>query len=340
MKMRRRPNAEEQESLFEVPAPTVEAATWSADIDGLAAALPDGVRLGTMSWTYPGWKNIVYGDRVTQAELTSHGLSAYSKYPLFRTVEIDRTYYGPISRGDFTAFAEQVPDDFRFVVKAHEDCVAIRFPTHARYGKKRGAINARYLDPAYAIASSIEPALAGLGDKLGVLLFPFPPQDVGHPLAFADELHRFLRQLPKTVRYAVELRNTELLTRAYVRALVDIGVVHCHNAWTSMPDVLDQVRDVAPKARSPLVVRWLLHRGETYQDALARTKPFDKLVDEDPPVRDRIANLVARADAHEVPVFVLVDNKAEGCAPASIAKLAGAIVRHRRLLGGAPASVG
>lgn len=332
MSTRRRPNAEEQESLFEVPAPVVETAAWGADVDALGAELPRGIRLGTMSWTYPGWRNIVYGDRVTQAELTSHGLTAYSKYPLFRTTEIDRTYYEPLSKDDFATFAAQVPDDFRFVVKAHEDCVALRFPTHARYGKKRGELNARYLDPAYAIASSIEPALAGLGDKLGVLLFPFPPQDVGHPLAFADELHRFLQKLPKTVRYAVELRNAELLTRAYVRALVDTGVVHCHNAWTAMPDVLDQVRDVVPKARSPLVIRWLLRRGETYQDALARTKPFDKLIDENPPVRDRIANLVARADAHGVPVFVLVDNKAEGCAPMSIAKLADAIVRRQHLL--------
>ena len=52
------------------------------------------------------------------APLARHGLPAYSKHPLLKTVCIDRTFYAPLARDDYRAYAEQVPDRFRFVVKA------------------------------------------------------------------------------------------------------------------------------------------------------------------------------------------------------------------------------
>jgi hypothetical protein len=57
--------------------------------------------------------------------------------------------------------------------------------------------------------------------------------------------------------------------------------------------------------------------------------PFSHLVDEDPTNRDEVARLVAKAVAHDVPAFALLDNKAEGSAPATAVELARAIVRLR-----------
>ena len=48
----------------------------------------------------------------------------------------------------------------------------------------------------------------------------------------------------------------------------------------------------------------------------------------DLPNRAQIAGLASKALAHGVPVFVFVNNKAEGCAPASIVELARAILAH------------
>ena len=45
--------------------------------------------------------------------------------------------------------------------------------------------------------------------------------------------------------------------------------------------------------------------------------------------RRDIATLIAKALAHEVPAFVVVNNKAEGCAPASIVELAKTIVAFK-----------
>jgi hypothetical protein len=139
---------------------------------------------------------------------------------------------------------------------------------------------------------------------------------------FADRLHAFLRGLPRGPRYAVELRTEALLTREYGAALADAGAIHCHSAWTYMPSVLEQARRLPPQTRKPLLLRWLLRRGERYEQASARFEPFSRLVEEDPATREEVATLVAKALSHNVPVCALVDNKAEGCAPASIELLA------------------
>ena len=162
---------------------------------------------------------------------------------------IDRTYYAPLPAAALQSFAEQVPEDFRFVVKAHEDCTFVRFPSHARYGKKAGEVNPRYLDAAYATEAVVAPFREGLGPKGGVLLFQFPPQAVGEPRAFAEQLGEFLVRLPKDVTYAVEIRNPLLLTREYAASLEEARAVHCHNAWAAMPSIPRQARQYPPPVR-------------------------------------------------------------------------------------------
>jgi uncharacterized protein YecE (DUF72 family) len=274
-----------------------------------------------MSWSYPGWKGVVYAAHARTKDLSGLGLTAYARHPLLRTVEIDRTYYEPIGAEVFRGYAAQVPEDFRFVVKAHEDCTVKQFPGHARYGKKRGKPNPRFLDPAHAAEQVVAPAVAGLGDKLGAVLFQFPPQDVGRPEAFAARLRAFLGALPPGPTYGVELRNRDLLTPAYGAALIEGGAVHVHNVWGGMPLLLDQARRLPPATRRPLMVRWLFPKGDSYEQAGERYLPFDKLVDQDHASRAAVAALVTRALGHGVPALVTVDNKAEGCAPESIVRL-------------------
>ena len=278
-----------------------------------------------MSCSFPGWIGKVYAAGAAKTRLAERGLPAYASHPLHRAVEGDRTYYEAPAAGFFRALAEALPDDFRFLVKAHEECTVFRFPTHARYGKRRGALNGRFLDASYATDVVVGPTVEGLGAKAGPLLFQFPPQLLDAPGAFAERLHDFLRRLPRGPTYAVELRNAELFTPAYAAALLDAGAVHCHNVWSAMPPLLQQARAIPPGARRPLVVRWLLRAGDNYEAAGARYEPFDRLREEDPESRTAIATLVAKAHAHGVPALVTVNNTAEGCAPDGIALLAEAV---------------
>jgi uncharacterized protein YecE (DUF72 family) len=317
----------EQPSLFKLAPRVVEGIEVPAEQRELAHALPPRLRLGTMSWSFPGWRGVIYDEQASPKSFAEAGLTAYTKHPLLRTVEIDRSFYDPLPARYFAGVSEQVPDDFRFVVKAHEDCTLVRYPEHARYGSKQRQLSARYLDAAYATDAVVGPTCEGLGDKLGLLLFQFAPQDAGEPRAFADRLQAFLEALPRGVPYAVELRNVELLTRDYAQAL-NGNAVHALNVWGNMPSVLEQARLIPPAARKPLLIRWLMRRGDTYEGARSRFMPFSRLVEPDSASREAIATLLAKALAHEVPAFVVVNNKAEGCAPESIFELARSISKQ------------
>lgn len=314
-----------QGTLFELPASRVEPAPVRPEHVELAARLPAELRLGTMSWAFPGWRGIVYARDASAERLASEGLGAYATHPFLRSVELDRSYYEPLSSDSLRRMAAEVPDDFRFIVKTHQECTLQRFPSHARYGSKRGTVNTRCMDAAYASDVVIGPTVEGLGAKLGALLLQFSPEDHGTPREFAERLQAFLAALPKGVVYAVELRNAALFTAAYATVLAEAGAVHCHNAWSDMPSVLAQAKAVPPAARRPLIVRWLLRPGDNYAAAGERLAPFDRIVEEDVPRRQSIARLVLRALEHDVPAFVLVNNDAEGCAPESIHRLARAI---------------
>lgn len=305
------------------PAPVSEE-TWR-----MARELPAGLRLGTSSWTFPGWAGLVYGASYSATQLARDGLAAYASHPLLRTVGVDRSYYGPVDARTLARYAAAVPEDFRFLVKAHDACTAWRFSGHERHGAQRGQDNPYFLDPAYARDLVVAPFVEGLGAKGGVLLFQFAPMRVvqlGGSARFAERLHAFLSALPRGPLYAVEIRNTSLLTRRYAEAVHAAGACHCINAIGNMPEPVTQWR-VTDGAQAPaLVVRWMLARHLRYESARERYAPFDRIVEPDPRTCQGIAALVRRASAAGQPAYVVVNNKAEGSAPLTVARLASEIV--------------
>ena len=300
-----------------------------AHLEPVASQLPQTIRLGTSSWSFHGWEGLVYDRPAPQARLAKEGLIAYAQHPLLGTVGVDRTYYAPISAEQFAVYADQVPEAFRFLVKAHDFCTILRFPFHPRYGSRQGHGNDLFLNAQYATQEVIGPFLEGLQDKAGPLLFQFPPQDyssLGSPEQFAERLHTFLIALPRGPRYAVEVRNREILTQAYAEALSSAGACHCLNSHPRMPLLKTQAQ-LAQTGQAPvLVIRWMLARNLSYQAAKERYTPFNRLIDEDPDTREMIADLCINAETRQQPVFVIANNKAEGCAPLSLFRIAERIV--------------
>ena len=306
------------------PEATVAPCAVAAGIAELGAALPKQLRMGTSSWMFPGWRGIVYADDAPQKLLSRLGLEAYSKHPLLGSVGVDRTFYAPIAKQDFVDYALQVPKSFRFLVKAWGE---ITSPTmRGKSGK-----NPRYLNADSAIDYVLTPAFEGLGDKLGPLLFQFPPQGARitkNPDAFADSLHAFFDQLPNGVHYAVELRDTSLLTERYVDAITSAGARHCYAVHPRMPSIARQL-ELAPVTKAtagPIAARWMLHSGLSYEEAKEHYQPFNKLVDADLNSRREFAALATKALELDVPMTVIVNNKAEGSAPHSVLELAKEIV--------------
>lgn len=319
----------DQVGLFGSEAPRVTACPVQPSIQSVSERLSASVRLGTSSWTFPGWAGRLYRGRPTAETLASHGLPAYAQHPLMRTVGVDRTFYKPVGVEVYQAWRQQVPDHFRFLVKAHDHVTTARFPPHARFGTLAGTINPRFLDPDYATTHVVEPTLKGLGDRLGVLLFQFPPhapRDLGEtPRAFAVRLYRFLKALPSDHRYAVEIRNEWCLGRDYAGAVRESGASHCFTIHSGMPPLAAQ-REVVGPGGPQRVVRWMLHPGMSYADAKAKFAPFNTLASEDVTSRNAVATLIEEAQSLGKESTVIINNKAEGCSPASIESLARRLV--------------
>jgi uncharacterized protein YecE (DUF72 family) len=303
-------------------------APHDAGLAPLAAALPPRLRLGTSSWSFPGWQGLVYEGPVSAGSLARHGLAAYARHPLLRCVGVDRTYYGPVEAQYFRTLAAQVPDDFRFVVKADERCTLLRFGPHPRHGDARGTMNPLFLDSAYAAEKVVAPLVDGLGEKAGVLVFQFPPQDLrpaGGAARFVARLGAFLEALPRGPRYGVEIRNADVFGPDYAATLAAVSASPCIAVHPSMPEPGVQAAVLAAEPPPVFVCRWMLRRDLGYEEAKARFAPFDRLQAEDVRVRTTIARLAASAVRAGRDAYVTVNNKAEGSAPLSIARLAAAI---------------
>ncbi|HZZ12424.1 MAG TPA: DUF72 domain-containing protein [Paraburkholderia sp.] len=310
----------------------IAAVPPSPDILALAAALPAQVHLGTSTWSFPGWSGIVYGDDYSKTKLSRDGLNAYGAHPLLKTVSIDRSFYQALTVTDYLRYAQQVPEHFRFIVKAPMTI------TDATVRTERGeptALNPCFLNAQMAIDEFVTPCLEGLGAKAGALVFqlsPLPDQMLAQPAAFIERLGAFLTSLPRPpdgTCYAIEIRDGSLLTPRFIRTLKLAGVRYCVGIHARMPDPLRQAAALAlldGEPAGPLIVRWSLHGGFRYEQAKAKYEPFNQLVDPDPGTRAALAEVAARYALAGQPVVIAINNKAEGSAPLSCVELARAII--------------
>lgn len=325
-----------QLSLFEGARPgapraaAIVAAEPSPEARELARQLPPGVRLGTSSWHFPGWRGLVWAEAVVPGDLSRHGLTAYAQHPLFSAVGIDRSFYAPLSSRQYAAYAEQVPERFRFVVKAPSLLTSPWLPGDSGM---RGKTNGQFLDASYAIEQFVEPAREGLGSKAGQLLFQFPPLGrtlTRSPERFIAQLQEFLGRLPQGPLYAVEVRDDRVITRRFFASLKEAGVRYCVGVHPRMPSVAAQAAAMSGFGPGPLLVRWNLKTGYSYEEARQRFTPFDQLVDEDSATRDSIAQLCMATLAAGHECTIIANNKAEGSAPLTVIRLAQAIVAAAR----------
>lgn len=304
---------DEQLDLFESSAGAVRGMAWSelGPEHPLAGPQPPpGLYLGTSSWSFPGWKGLLYDGSYSEQRLAAGGLAAYAACPLFRSVSLDKSYYRPPAEREYVRLASQVPDSFRFVVKAPRDLL-VPDPVSG-------------FDPVALSRAFLEPASRGLGAKLGVVLLQFPPgafRAVGSPERFTDHLGRLLGRLSTDLAYSLEVRDSELLGGRLHQALQDTPASLCASIHPKLPGPDRQLLSVPPTPGVPIVVRWNLRPSLGYQEARADFAPFDALKSPDPSRRDLLAHLIARALAAGRTVYVTANNKAEGCAPLSMRAL-------------------
>lgn len=293
-------------------------------LERIGDALPRSIHFGTSSWTYPGWKGLVYHRDYPRTGAGARMLEEYARFPLFTTVGIDSTFYRPPTGATLAGYARRLPPGFPCVSKVWDRITVYRHGK-PRNPRQAGELNPDFLDADLFQAEVLAPYRAEFGEHTGPFVFEFQavhPDDHLTPQEFADRLDRFFDRLPREFRYAVEIRNEEFLHPAYFAVLREHGVAHVFNSWTWMPDIGRQLA-VPDSITAPFILaRALLRPGRRYQAAVDRFAPYDRIREVNEELRRGLVRLTRAALAARIPAYLLVNNRAEGSAPLTIAAVA------------------
>lgn len=294
------------------------------NLDRLGAAIPNGVRFGTSSWNYPGWNGLVYHRDYPASGAVAEMLGEYARFPLFGTVGIDSSFYGPLTDKTLRSYAAVLPPGYPALSKVW-DRITVHTFAKARDKVRAGQPNPDFLNVDLFLEEVWGPLRDHFDGHTGPLIFEFQAiarEDRVSPLEFAERLDRFFGSLPREGRYAVEIRNPEFLTPAYFAVLRGHDVAHVFSSWTRMPSIGMQLDLPGSVTATFLVGRALLRPGRYYADAVDAFAPYDQIRDPNPELRSDLVRLVDTAEKLRIPAYLLVNNRAEGSAPKTIAAVA------------------
>jgi uncharacterized protein YecE (DUF72 family) len=289
--------------------------------------IPPLVRFGTSSWAYEGWQGLVYQRAYPKSRFSKDCLGEYAAYQsegsaLFRTVGIDHSFYRPGTAEQFAHYATQVPEEFRFCQKVWEEITIPIYAKHPRYGTKTGTANPRFLDTAAFTDLVLGPWQEGLGKRAGPCIFEFQRYGLS-PDEFLPRLDAFLGRLPPGPNYAVEVRNPAILGARYSDILSTHRIAHVYNHWSTMLPLNVQHEKLGVTFTADIVLfRLLTPLGLSYSEAVERYTPYDRLQLPLPQMRMDTVRLTQQAVGEGRSVYVLVNNRAEGCAPMTVHELA------------------
>jgi uncharacterized protein YecE (DUF72 family) len=211
-------------------------------------------------------------------------------------------------------WAEKTPPQFLIAAKFPKDIV------HG--GEERYPDPTKILDPdaTYPIRDQFLENLKLLGPRLGPLVIQFPFfSDRVFPSAapFLEKLDRFLRDLPKGISFAVEVRNRDWVKPPLVQLCREhrVALVLVDQAWMPHADEVEKAMD--PISADFAYVRLLGDR----QAIEEITTTWEREVLDHSDRLERWGRFLARLLAREIPTVVYVNNHYAGHAPATVERL-------------------
>jgi len=179
------------------------------------------IRVGISGWTYAPWRGNFYPKGLPQTKELAYASRR------FNALEVNGTFYSMQTPSAFQQWYEQTPAGFVFALKGG------RFITHLRKLK----------EPKAALANFFASGVLALKEKLGPILWQFPPQfgfneerfkeffeilprDMNGMARLGKDHDKRLKDEPylevdenRRARYAVEIRHESFLTERFVELL-------------------------------------------------------------------------------------------------------------------------
>ncbi len=161
------------------------------------------IRIGISGWRYKPWRGVFYPEDLRQKDELPYASR------IFRSIEINGTFYALQRPEHFRLWYDQTPEDFVFSVKAP------RYITHIL----------RLRDAGQAVANFFASGPLALKQKLGPILWQVPPSYKFD----AERLRDFFALLPHTTREAAALakrHDDNIKGRAWARTDADRPLRH------------------------------------------------------------------------------------------------------------------
>jgi uncharacterized protein YecE (DUF72 family) len=155
--------------------------------------------VGTSGYSYKEWKGSFYPEDLSEKKM----LSYYSER--FNTVEINNTFYRMPKQSVLESWKEQVPREFKFIIKA---------PKRITHIKK--------LEPDDSSEYFFK-TVSNLDDSLGVMLFQLPP----YFKKDTARLELFIKALPVNIKSAFEFRNKSWFDEEVYHLLKENNLALC-----------------------------------------------------------------------------------------------------------------
>ncbi len=283
------------------------------------------VRIGTSSWKYDSWKGLIY-DKDKHYEGFDY-LKDYSRY--YDTVEIDQWFWSLFAGGikmpeaeTVKMYADSVPEDFIFTVKAPNSITLTNFYTKQSAGAKEfsNRPNEHFLD--VDLLKNFLKLLKPMGKKLGPVMFQFEylnKEKMASLEIFMEKLDKFFKKAPKGFEYAIEIRNPNYLKIEFFEFLKKhkIGFVLLDGYF--MPPIRDVAEKFDVATADYSVIRL---QGTERQEMEERTGAvWNKIIETKDEGLNSCLSIVKKNAAREVRTFINVNNHYEGSAPITIQRI-------------------
>lgn len=272
------------------------------------------IHIGTCSWKYQSWENLIYQPHSEQSYLAQYAQQ-------YDTVEIDQWFwslgkssYALPDRKTVLSYDEDTPSTFRFTVKC-PNALTQYFAYGSKSEKNKWFLDAQTM---YRFLDSLSP----LAMKIGCLMFQFSyinKNMFAHAHHFYEQLEEFFSVLPDSFSYAVELRNPAWLDQQWFSFLAKQQVcpVLLEGYW--MEPVSHLIARYGHLFTDSFVLR--LHGDDRAFIEDASKEEWNQLVLPKDGELVKIAPQLIKLAQEGKTIYVNVNNHYEGSAPLTIRKL-------------------
>ena len=255
------------------------------------------IRIGTCAWSFPDWRGTFYPSELPESEW----LQFYARY--LPAVEIDSTFYSVPNENAVRRWVELTPASFRF------SCKLPREITHVCK-----------LRDCTAELNTFLRAIEPLESKLQVVLIQLPPSFI--PKDGRQALRKFLVQLPKGFRFAIEFRNPGWHRPQIIRLLEQHRVCWVWADTSALNERNLAPFEFLPRSTDFLYLRLLGDYSTKYDRDGLFVHRYDRLLWKREAALESWALKIERHVSEVRNVWAFVSNHFEGFAPETAQRLA------------------